>query len=269
MGIVNYKIQKRRRAIETLKKLLDNPEHVLIIHYACEGFYGTHKGKTSQITSIAVRFLNSGQTKSFSIHKTAEIKKIPYGEIKAHIDEIEKEMLDEFFEFVTEQKKDSWIHWSMRDINYGFDAIQHRYSLLGGSPMIIDDPHKFDLARLLIDIYGVKYIGHPRLTKLIEFNKIGKMDYLTGDEEVKAFEEGAFVKLHQSTLRKVDILHNIAERTVAGKLKTRAKLRDIYGLSPQGIFELIKDNWLFALIWTLVILIIGGILGLLIQSKFP
>ena len=54
-----------------------------------------------------------------------------------------------------------YMHWNMRDINYGFPAIEHRYRVLGGNPVIIDDDKKLDLARLLIDIYGVGYAGHP------------------------------------------------------------------------------------------------------------
>lgn len=60
----------------------------------------------------------------------------------------------------------------MRDISYGFEAINHRYSVLGGEPENIPDEHKVDLSRYLVDIFGLKYIGHPRFQKLIELNKI-------------------------------------------------------------------------------------------------
>jgi hypothetical protein len=52
-----------------------------------------------------------------------------------------------------------------RDINYGFAAIEHRHKVLEGEPYILPDERKIDLSRLLIDIYGVCYIGHPRLEK--------------------------------------------------------------------------------------------------------
>ena len=68
------------------------------------------------------------------------------------------------------------------------------------------------LARLLIDIYGVGYAGHPRLEKLLEINKIKPRDFMTGSQEADAFEQQNFVGLHQSTLRKVDIIANILSR---------------------------------------------------------
>ena len=73
-----------------------------------------------------------------------------------------------------------WIHWNMRDINYGFKAIEHRYSVLGGIPYNIPDEKKIDLARQLINCYGVGYAGHPRMEKLLEQNDIKAKDYLNG-----------------------------------------------------------------------------------------
>lgn len=33
-------------------------------------------------------------------------------------------MLDAFFEFTKERKEYKWVHWNMRDSNYGFHAIE-------------------------------------------------------------------------------------------------------------------------------------------------
>jgi hypothetical protein len=65
-----------------------------------------------------------------------------------------------------------YLHWNMRDINYGFAALEHRYRVLGGGPIVIEDDKKIDLARLLIDVYGVGYAGHPRLVQLLAMNHI-------------------------------------------------------------------------------------------------
>jgi hypothetical protein len=64
-----------------------------------------------------------------------------------------------FFAHVGSHRGLKYLHWNMRDINYGFAAIEHRHRVLGGSPVIVDDDKKIDLARLLIDIYGVGYVG--------------------------------------------------------------------------------------------------------------
>ena len=131
----------------------------MIIHYSCESFYDIKDGHTPRITSIAVYAYATAQTDSFSIHKVAEKSHIQISDIELHYDELEKKMLDEFFAYAKEHSNFFWIHWNMRDINYGFKAIEHRYSVLGGIPYNIPDEKKIDLARQLINCYGVGYAG--------------------------------------------------------------------------------------------------------------
>ena len=176
-------IDKHKKAEQIFKEIDKNPENYLIIHYSCESFYGITDGHTPRITSIAVYFFDSAQTESFSIHKTAEKEHIDISEIEASYDKLERKMLDGFFQFVDNHQNIKWLHWNMRDINYGFKAIEHRYEVLGGKPKIIDDAHKIDISRLFIMCYGVKYIEHPRLESLLELNKISAKDFLPGAEE--------------------------------------------------------------------------------------
>jgi hypothetical protein len=129
-------------------------------------------------------------------------------------------MLDAFYGHVGGHRGMRYLHWNMRDINYGFAAIEHRFRVLHGDPVVVDDDKKIDLARVLIDIYGVAYIGHPRLENLLAKNSIRPRDFLTGPQEAEAFENRNFVGLHQSTLRKVDVIANIAEPAHERHLKT-------------------------------------------------
>ncbi|MED3832375.1 hypothetical protein [Peribacillus frigoritolerans] len=170
-------------------------------------------------------------------------------------------MLKEFFQFVKKHKSYNWIHWNMRDLNYGFEAIENRYRVLEGRPELIEDDKKYDLARLLIDIYGNGYVGHPRLEKLIEKNKISTRDFIDGQSEAKAFTNKEYVKLHMSTQKKVDVFHSILDKVASGILKTNAKWYEPYGLSPQGVYEAIKDHWLYVVIT----LMLGAILGAIIS----
>jgi len=50
-------------------------------------------------------------------------------------------------------------------------------------------------------------------------NKISSKHWLNGDEEAKAFDDKEYVKLHQSTLAKVDIMENILKMTAEEDLK--------------------------------------------------
>lgn len=262
---INMRIQKYKKAKRTLDDINRNPSKYLIIHYSCESFYDIKDGRTPRITSIAVRYYDTAQTESFSIHKIAEKQKIPLEQVKDCFDSLEKMMLSEFFKFVKVHKGYKWLHWNMRDINYGFKAIEYRFEVLGGKPEIIQDNDKIDISRIFIDRYGVAYISHPRMESLLKKNHIAPKDYLNGEEEAKAFENKEYIKLHQSTLRKVDVISNILDRACENTLKTNASWKDIYGVTPSGIFEFLKNNWVWNVTVWFITLIIGAVLGKIIN----
>ena len=250
-----------KRACSLLKDIDKNPANYLIIHYSCESFYNINDGRTPRVTSIAIRSFDTGQTDSFSIHKAAEKKHIDFHDIHKDYDDLEYQMLTEYFEYIRVHKGYKWLHWNMRDINYGFKAIEHRFEVLNGEPVIIQDGEKIDIARLLIEKYGVEYILHPRMQKLIELNNLQPKDFLTGTQEAFAFQNKEYIKLHQSTLRKVDVFADLLERTIQNTLKTNAKWYQIYGLSPQGIFEFTQTNWMLQLFEYVITLLLGVFLG--------
>jgi len=262
MGRELKRLKRRKVAQHKLDDLWEHSDSSLVIHYSCESFYDTEEGKTPRVTSIAVRNLASGQTESFSIHKVAEQKHVPFSEIDEKYDELEKEMLDEFYDFVRSHQHYNWIHWNMRDINYGFAALEHRYRVLGGESIIISEDRKFDLARALVSLYGVGYIGHPRLQNIVEKNDITDMGFLSGKEEAEAFESKEYIKLHQSTLRKVDILANIFGRAADGSLKTNASWIDKYGVHPRALVEIVREHW----VWSLIV-IVAVVVGLITRVR--
>lgn len=259
MGNAIRRLQHRKKALETVSELMAKPEMVVVIHYSCESFYDRTDGSSPRITSIAVRNLATGQTTSFSIHQMAERKKVSHDEIEQNYDRLEKLMLDGFYEYAHSRTSHKWLHWNMRDINYGFPAIAHRYKVLGGQPSEIHESNLVDLARIITAIYGVGYIGHPRLEKLVEKNKITDRDFLSGANEASAFINKEYVKLHQSTLRKVDILANIIERVDNDSLKTNSTWKDLYGNYSEAVGEFLKENWVVS-----VITFIGTIGGIIL-----
>ena len=122
MGTALDRYRQRKSAYEALAALFKNPQNAVVVHYSCESFYDRPDGRSARITSIAARHLDSGQTKSFSIHKIAELKQVPFGDVSNRYDELEREMLAEFFRFAEAHQRCTWMHWNMRDINYGFQA---------------------------------------------------------------------------------------------------------------------------------------------------
>jgi hypothetical protein len=244
MGQARARIQRRKNAREQLAKLFDRADQVLVIHYSCESFYDRPDGTSPRITSIAVRNLESGQTCSFSIHQIAERQGVANDAITSQYDELERVTLGEFFEYVRLHGSHTWLHWNMRDINYGFQALVHRYRVLGGQPIDIPDAKLVDLSRLLYRMYGSEYIGHPRLQKLLEKNRMTHQDMLPGADEAAAFERKEYVKLHQSTLRKVDTFETIAEHAHYGFLKTQMTWRQTLRDYPEALGELLQQHWI-------------------------
>jgi hypothetical protein len=247
--------KRHKLALEKLNAALSRP--ALIVHYSCESFYDYTKPTSRRITSIAVRQATSSQTHSFSLHLAAEaIGKLE--SLEADIDACERKMLDQFFEFVkSHQNGYLWLHWNMRDSNYGFEAIEHRYSVLGGCAVQIPDASKLDLSPLLVEIYGKDYSGHPRIDWLVRENGIHTRALLTGAQEAEAYEHRQYVALHQSTLMKVQALAEIADLASRRKRKQKSKWRDIYGGSVADVGMALKDNW----IWVLVTTVLGISLG--------
>jgi hypothetical protein len=175
MPAPNPKTQQKGWA--TLDQIVNDAANSWVIHYSCESFYDRPEGRSPRITSIATRKLDSGQTVSFSIHQVAERQHVTFDRIEAEYDALERQMLDEFFKHIGSHRGMKYVHWNMRDINYGFAAMEHRYRVLGGEPFLVEDQNKLDLSRLLIDIYGVGYIGHPRLETLLHKNSILPRDF--------------------------------------------------------------------------------------------
>lgn len=235
------RIYKRQTlARQELDKVWEHPSQVNVIHYSCESFYDRTDGTSPRITSIAIRNLENGQTQSFSIHQFGELNGHPIGELNNHYDDLEKKMLDAFFEFAKERKEYKWVHWNMRDGNYGFHAIELRHKILGGEPFVIQDDKKFDLARIIYSIYGKGYAPHGesgRLQSLIDMNDMRSRHAKTGAEEAALFEQSDYVALHQSTLAKADTLADLCQLAYENGLKTNAGFWNLHGHSIRAFMS--------------------------------
>ena len=260
--------ERHNKSRQIFKEIGTNPQNYLIIHYSCGSFYDIQDGHTPRITSIAVYDYATAQTDSFSIHKMAERAHIELMDIVRHFDELEKAMLKEFFAYAKEHSQFFWIHWSMRDMNYGFKAIEHRYSVLGGNPYKIPDEKKIDLSRILIQCYGDKYIEHPRMENLFAANDIKVKDYLNGKQEAEAFTNHEYVKLHMSTLGKVDAFACVLNLAIDNNLKVKSTWSQIHGFTIQGFLNYCKETWWIQIIWTFVSMVLGALIGIWLEKLF-
>ena len=271
MFFTSKRLIERAAGLELLKEILKDKNKSVIIHYSCESFVTSH-GRTPRITSICMRYLGTAQTKSFSIHLQAQFDKKDFNNLSdTDYDEIEKKMLEEFYEFAKKHKDFKWIHWNMRDSNYGFEAIANRYRILGGEHFEIDEDRRYDFPRILGKIYTYGYEKNKpdgRLLNLANRNNITTIDALKGIDESTAFDNKEYLKLHKSTLRKVDIIDSIIDRANNEELKVSASKKHIYGLTIPGIIEIIKNNWVLIAIWTILFYILGAATEPIIQKLF-
>lgn len=219
-----------------LSKINKNKEKIYFIHYSCQSLSDDNEGYSPRITSIAILHMQSLQMHSFSMHLVAEQLDIKRDDILDHYDEIEKKMLETFFDFL-ELKKDDyiWIHWNMTNINFGFEALEHRYKVLTSKTAIhIEERNKYNLSSLLKKKYGSNYSKDPKMLNLMLLNqKVKNRNFLTGKEEVAAYKAVEFVKLHNSTMCKVYFFNFVFEEMNRNKLRTETnqvlyKINEIY-----------------------------------------
>lgn len=91
---------------------------------------------------------------------------------------------------------------------------------------------------------------------------------MTGAEEAEAFDKKEYLKLHISTLRKVDIIDSIINRTETDSLKVVSTKLQIYGLTLPGIFAIVKETPWLLLIASILGYIIGAALEPIVQKLF-
>lgn len=205
-----------------VNEILSNKENAYLIHYSCQNLNDSNEGYSPRITSIAVLHLKSSQMSSFSVHTIAEELDIDKKDIVAHFDLIERVIVERFFKFA-ESKGDRvyWVHWNMKNINFGFEHLEHRYRILTkNEPFHINEKNRYNLSSMLSHKYGSNYAKHPKMLSLMELNGSKHRDFLTGEEEVSSFKAGEFVKMHKSTMCKVYFFEMVLRKMQSNELKT-------------------------------------------------
>jgi len=225
-------IHNCKQFINEIKK---SPENFYIIHYSCQSLYDDNDGLSPRITSIAITHFATEQTVSFSTHSIAEELNITRDEVRSKFDEVERRLLQDFYAFIRDRRDKYWIHWNMRNLTYGFEHLEHRYRVLGGlDAPVIPVERRLNLNDLLADRYGSDYARHPKLRSLMELNGDVHRHFLTGEEEVTAFQKNEFIRMHNSTLCKMGFFHSVIRKLITGKLRTASRG---FGVALDRIFE--------------------------------
>ena len=218
-----------------IREVKKAPQIFYTIHYSCQSLYDDNEGLSPRITSIAITHYATGQAVSFSTHSIAEELRIGREDVLGNFDAIELQLLTGFYQFVRDRRDKYWVHWNMRNLTYGFEHLEHRYRALGGrDASVIPVERRLNLNDLLADRYGSGYANHPKMKSLMELNGGIPRHFLEGKEEIQAFENKEFIRMHNSTLSKVGFLNSTIRKMVTGKLRTASRG---FGVALDRIFE--------------------------------
>jgi hypothetical protein len=198
-----------------------HPDRYYIIHYSCQSLYDDNEGLSPRITSIAILHLSTNQAVSFSTHAIAEELGIPRESVEAQFDLVERQLLENFYEFARDRRDKFWLHWNMQNITYGFEHLEHRYrKLTGGNPPVIPVERRINIDGLLKQKYGDDFAPKPRMASMMDLNGGRHRNFLTGPDEVEAFKNKEYIRMHNSTQTKVWFFKEVIEKAQSGKLVT-------------------------------------------------
>lgn len=202
-----------------------HPDRFYIIHYSSQSLFDAEAGAHSpRITSIVVRHYVTGQTVSFSMHTVAEYLSISAEDVEARYDEVERELLIQFYNFARDRREKYWVHWNMRTVVFGFEHLEHRYrTLTKAEPPSIPVEVRVNLNDVLKQRYGTDYAQDPKILSLMELNGGKVQGFLSGYEEAEAFKAKDFIRMHTSTIAKVGFFSYVVSSALNGKLKTAAR----------------------------------------------
>lgn len=254
------RITDRLKGLDTLKKIDKDKSKYLVIHYSSESFF-TLGGKSPRITSIAIENLEFGQTELFAIYKSAEEMGKSFDEISPHYNDIEKKMLDGYFDYLRSNTNKIWLHWNMRDSIFGFKALEHRYQVLGGKPSLLPDSQQINIASLFKELYGPNYIEDKKMDNLMVRNNLRPKQYLTGSDEAIAFNEGKYYELSMSTSSKVRMFSEMINMAIDRTLKTNTSEKELYGKTLFSYWYRFKEKPYFLLITFIVSNIVSAIIS--------
>lgn len=218
-----------------IKSVKSRPENFFLVHYSCQNLNDENEALSPRITSIAINHYATGQSVSFSTHSIAEELRISRDEVLQRFDEVEFELLSQFYRFIRDRRDKYWVHWNMRNLTFGFEHLEHRYRALGGKDAcVIAVEQRLNLNDLIADRYGADYAKHPKMLSLMERNGGRHRDFLDGKEEVVAFSNKEFLRMHNSTLAKIGFFSSAMRKLVSGKLNTASKG---FGVAIDKLFE--------------------------------
>jgi len=204
-----------------LKRLVDNPDSSLVIHWARQNLKDNQGGySTPRITAIIIRSLDETISKIFAIHLEAEKSGLISDDYETFYDQLEEQVLKDLNDFVKEYINCRWIFWDSDDPHSGFEATSHRYRVLvdkeGHNLVNVPAKKRISLNSCLKEIYGSNYESSPQLNNLMMSNNNGQLknNILSIEDEARAFKNSEYPEILESIKGKADFLIEVTRKTV-------------------------------------------------------
>ncbi|MEO1193566.1 MAG: hypothetical protein AAFY02_17535 [Pseudomonadota bacterium] len=243
-----------RKYHSSFRDLFTKSNNIWFIHYSCESFTNTKSGLPPKVVCIVVQRYGSSQQKSFCSHFEQVFggnDERKASEAPGSIDD--KEALSDFFCWLKNDTTRHFVHWRMRSSFFGFEALEKRFTIVGGRPHKVLDNQKHDLPEILRNIYGNSFSDNSKMDSVMHMNEISVNDFLSGLEELEALRNNNLNAVFRSTQRKVRTFSFITELAIDKKLKKRAGPEK--HLRMQSKVDMIKDHWVFVILsFVLVVL---------------
>ena len=223
-------LKQRNLATQNLKKLIQDPSSVFCIHYSQSETYDDDYGSISPIiTTIVIKSLDEKIDKQFAIHFEADKAGIPKDQIQDSYRELELRILKSFNDFVKRYKNCVWVHWDMKNIHFGFEAIKHRFEKIFEDLEDYQEipVHKtYCLLNILEKMYGENFVNGPdKLQSLMAFNNNGLIEnsFLQRPAESSEFEKKNFKGVIDSVDCKVEFLKKSLNKLATKTLRIQNK----------------------------------------------
>jgi hypothetical protein len=193
--------------------------HLHTIHYSQE-LQANCAAQTPPVSAIVVQQVLTGQQQTFAAFQIAEQRGISPADFTGYLSELEKQLLQDFFDFVARTPDAVWLHWAMRQPRFGFEVLAQRARLYGLTPTNIPAHQRFDLSTYLKRRFGDDYVPHPRFWNAIERNGLVGPDLLNEEAAAAAWANREYAKLIVSLSSKVDAIADLFERVCQGTFRT-------------------------------------------------
>ena len=266
----NNSINEHKESNRIINEYVKKKSNYIFIHYARQNCFSDAYEKGPRVVVIVVMNAESEQFSVFSLKKSADKRGKDFFKLSdIEKNEIEYSMLQEFFVYVEENKDKVWLHWNMKNNNFGFSAIEDRFRELGGDSFHFKEDKLINISVLLKKKYGMNYAKDNKwngkavgkMYDIFILNHITDSNILDGEREIIEYIVKNITSIEQSVLGKLKAFKIIMEKAADNALKCRGNiLKDVYGINITGIAGYIQDNALLALLFT----IIGGIVATII-----